>query len=170
MQPSHPMLHFSSPFQVFQTPLYQSSQWTREMSDQQCVGVPLNLSGCWIDKPEVKECNVETAAAGLLLYKWEGTVPGRKGGPGPSKCMGQHKAALHLHAISTTHPLALGACSFILHGRLCFRSSMLPTYIVVKWLSVLDTWKCSLAPHRTWYWKTLHHDYGVKLTLHFENL
>jgi hypothetical protein len=29
-QPSHPMLHFSSPFQVFQNSLQQSSQWMSE--------------------------------------------------------------------------------------------------------------------------------------------
>jgi hypothetical protein len=44
-QPSHPMLYFSFPFQVFQMPLHHSLQWTREMSNQQCAGVLPNLSG-----------------------------------------------------------------------------------------------------------------------------
>jgi hypothetical protein len=32
MQPSHPILQYSSPFQVFQTSLQPNSQWRREMS------------------------------------------------------------------------------------------------------------------------------------------
>jgi hypothetical protein len=33
-QPSHPILQYSSPFQVFQNSLQQTPQWAREMSDQ----------------------------------------------------------------------------------------------------------------------------------------
>jgi hypothetical protein len=44
-QPSHPMLHYHSPYQVFQNSLNQTLHWATEMFDQGGRGGTLDLGG-----------------------------------------------------------------------------------------------------------------------------